>query len=190
MTAEAQISHDPAWVADVLTFWFSEIGNASWFVKRDETDASIRDRFEALYLFLAGEPAEAALTSPHRTLATIIVLDQFPRNMYRGTARAFAADALARDIARAAIVRGLDKALDVDGRLFLYLPLEHSEQLADQDRAVALIAELGDDTYLSYARAHQDVIARFGRFPHRNAALGRRSTSEEIAYLSLPGSGF
>ena len=123
-------------------------------------------------------------------LALAILLDQFPRNIYRGTPRAFAADAKARDAARNALAAGHDQAVAPFMRAFLYLPFEHSEDMADQDRSVALFRALGDEKYLGFAIGHRDVIARFGRFPHRNEILGRRSTPDELAYLRQPGAGF
>ena len=124
------------------------------------------------------------------TYALAILLDQFPRNMFRGRAKAFATDAKARAVAAAAISKGFDRALPVVERRFLYLPFEHSEFLADQERAISLFAGLGDALSLDYAIRHRAIIARFGRFPHRNGALGRASTMAEIAFLAQPGSSF
>jgi uncharacterized protein (DUF924 family) len=122
------------------------------------------------------------LQSPDHALAAVILFDQFPRNMFRGDRRAFATDKLARHIAGSAVDRGLDTRLPVERRLFLYLPFEHSEDLADQDRSVRLIRALGRPDWADFAVKHRDVIARFGRFPHRNAVLGRESTEDEIAF--------
>jgi uncharacterized protein (DUF924 family) len=120
-----------------------------------------------------------------------VLLDQVPRNLFRGQGRAFASDAAARAIAREAIDQGFDRNLPQPQRLFLYLPFEHSESLADQDESVRLIGALDENpTWKDYAIRHRDVIARFGRFPHRNAALGRRNTAEETAFLATPGSSF
>lgn len=179
-----------AWVGDVLRFWFDELGRKAWFVKDAAVDAQIRDRFAPLIDQLAAQPIDEALASADRVLATVIVLDQFPRNVFRGTARAFATDALALDIAKAAIDRGLDQQISAGRRVFLYLPLEHSEALADQERCVELTAALGDEEYARYAVLHRDVIKRFGRFPHRNAMLGRTPTLEELEFLKQPGSAF
>lgn len=181
---------DPQWVGDVLTFWFGELDPQSWFRKSDVTDKLIRDRFRSLHARLAAEPPEAALLSPRRSLATVIVLDQFPRNMFRGTAQAFASDGAALEVARRGVGLGYDTSFDKHGRAFFYLPFEHSECLEDQERAVALFSALGDEEYARYALAHRDIIARFGRFPHRNAALGRASTCEEAEFLRQPGSSF
>lgn len=184
-------SSDPAWVGEVLHFWFDELGRKGWFAKDEAIDAACRDRFAYLIDEINQTPFEEITASPERALASVIVLDQFTRNIYRGTARAFAYDELARAVARLAIALHLDKRLIFpDRRVFLYLPFEHSEAYADQLRAVELIEELGDDEYTRYAEAHRDVIARFGRFPHRNAILGRTSTPEEIAFLEQPGSSF
>ncbi|MGQ0457414.1 MAG: DUF924 family protein [Hyphomicrobium sp.] len=178
------------WPHGVLEFWFRELSRADWFRKVEATDAAIAARFRDLYETLAHGAVDDALTGPDPALAAILVLDQFPRNMFRGTPRAFATDAMAREIADRAVRQGFDAALPVERRLFIYLPFEHGETLADQDRAVALISALGDPEYTRYARAHADVVRRFGRFPHRNAILGRASTPDELAYLAEPGSGF
>lgn len=178
------------WIGDVTRFWFEELGRAKWFAKDDDVDRAIRDRFLLLYEVLTTWPAEDALVSAERALATVIVLDQFSRNIFRDEPQAFATDALAREVAAGAIERGLDEELTVDQRAFLYLPFEHSEDVADQQRAVALISELGDDEFTRYAVAHKKVIDRFGRFPHRNETLGRPSTPEELAFLKESGSSF
>jgi uncharacterized protein (DUF924 family) len=179
-----------SWVKEVLGFWFGELGREGWFRKDAALDQAIRDRFTLLYEVLTTWPAEDALASPERALATVIVLDQFSRNMFRDSPQAFAADALAREIAAGAIARGFDKEIAKDRRVFLYLPFEHSEDAADQARCVALTSALGDAEYTKYAELHKAVIDRFGRFPHRNAVLGRASTPEEIAFLKEPGSAF
>lgn len=180
-----------AWIGDVLDFWFDELGRSKWFVKSEAVDREIRDRFLLLYEVLSTWPAEDAWASADRALATVLVLDQFSRNMFRDTPQAFATDALAREVAAGAIARGLDDELaGADRRAFLYIPFEHSEDLADQQRAVELISGLGDEEYTRFAIAHKDVIARFGRFPHRNGILDRTSTPEEQAFLAQPGSSF
>jgi uncharacterized protein (DUF924 family) len=187
MTAPAS---EPAWVGDVLACWFDELGRKGWFVKDASLDARIRERFLPLIEDLAAQPASSAIESPERALATVIVLDQFPRNVFRRHARAFATDAQAFKVAKEAIARGLDRRLPQDRRVFLYLPFEHSEAIADQLRCIELMDSLGDEEYARFARLHHDVIARFGRFPHRNALLGRASTPEEEAFLRTPGSAF
>jgi uncharacterized protein (DUF924 family) len=181
---------DEEWISEVNRFWFGELDPAARFRKDAAVDAKIRERFLILYEVLAKWSAGAALASPERALATILVLDQFPRNLFRGGAQAFATDALAREVARGAIAKGLDATFDKDRRLFLYLPFEHSEGKADQARSVELISSLGDPDLADWAVRHKAVVDRFGRFPHRNAALGRVSTPEEEAFLAEPGSSF
>jgi uncharacterized protein (DUF924 family) len=178
------------WINSVLQFWFVETPRESWFRGGAAFDSVIQDRFGTL-VSEVGRLSPVTLTSDVKSaLAAVIVLDQFPRNIYRGTPQAFATDGLARSISDLALSRGLDLGLDTDRRAFLYLPFEHSEDLGDQDRSVALCTALGDPEYLRYAVAHRDVIRRFGRFPHRSASLGRISTREEIAALQEPGSSF
>lgn len=179
----------PDWVEDVLGFWFGELSERQWFAKDLALDARIRERFAALHARLA-ESQAAGVEGLRPTQAAVIVLDQFSRNLYRGQARAFATDALARRLARALIEAGLDRELDAAQRLFLYLPFEHSEERADQALAVQLVAGLGHASWAEYARAHQRIIERFGRFPHRNAALGRSSTPAELELLAGPGGSF
>ena len=185
--------------AEVLLFWFgpaSERGKPQkhWFVKDAAFDREVRGRFLPLY----GEAAAGKLAHLKETaadcLALIVLLDQFPRNMFRGTARAFATDAVALETARHAVARGFDCALLPVERLFVYLPFEHSEDLADQQRACDLTKPLDltapELEAHRYALAHRDIIRRFGRFPHRNAILGRASTPEELEFLKGPGSSF
>lgn len=187
---------------DILAFWFglpadADYGQArtAWFRKDPAFDAAIRDRFlPAVEAALAGGLADWAAT-PAGALALLLILDQFPRNLFRGEARAFAGDARARTLAATVIDRGWDAGLLPVQRVFVYLPFEHSESLADQDRSITLFTALAEavpatDGYLDYAYRHREVILRFGRFPHRNAALGRPSTPEESTYLAKPGSGF
>ena len=190
LTQSATPPGEPAWVAEVLRFWFAELRPADWFTRSAALDATIRLRFEALHGRLAtgAEPLHEA--TPRRLLAAVIVLDQFSRNLYRDDARAFAADPQARALARRAIEGGADRGLAPAERLFIYLPFEHSEALADQHQAVRLVAELGNADWTRYAEAHRDIVVRFGRFPHRNAALGRGSTAEELAFLQEPMSRF
>ena len=177
------------WTEEVLGFWFDELGESRWFARDEGLDGAIRNRFIAVYEQVqAIGPGDFA--TPRQALAAVIVLDQFPRNMFRGTPRAFAADALARDIARNAIDAGFDTGLTPAQRLFLYLPFEHSEDVNDQALAVRLIEPLGDENWTLYARAHQTLIEQFGRFPHRNAILGRASTPEEEEALRGPLGAF
>jgi uncharacterized protein (DUF924 family) len=180
---------EPIWVGDVLRFWFEELEHAYWFEKNDAVDARIRDRFLVLHARLLAEDG-AGLTAPRAMLAAVIVLDQFSRNLFRGDARAYAADAVARRIARSVVDQGRDAMMATREKRFLYLPFEHSEDASDQRLSVKLIEPLGDPEMTRYAIAHQVIIDRFGRFPHRNAILGRRSTPEEIEFLKSPMSSF
>lgn len=185
------MTNDMTWPDDVLDFWFRELAPEAWFRKDATVDETIRTRFLGRHEQVVADFDLAAATgTPGRALATIIVLDQFPRNMFRNTPRAFATDPLALSVADAAVARGLDTGLEKMRRLFLYLPFEHSEALVHQARSVELIGGLGDDDLRRYAVAHSDIIKRFGRFPHRNVILGRGSTAEELAFLSQPGSSF
>ena len=185
----------------VLDFWFLPEGDPGhgksrpeWFRKDPAFDALIHQRFgEAISRALAGEFVEWD-SDPRGALARIILLDQFTRNTFRDTPRAFAGDARALAAARAMVDSGRDRMLGAVERWFVYLPFEHAEDLATQERAVALFnalaAEPGLGDIAEYAVRHRDIIARFGRFPHRNRILGRESTPEEIEFLKLPGSGF
>lgn len=181
---------EPGWVGDVLGFWFDDLKPAQWFKRDEAVDRAILLRFLDLHASLAGLPPPPVPMGVRTFLAATIVLDQFPRNMYRGSPRAFATDPEARAIAQAAVDAELDRTLGTHERLFLYLPFEHSESRDDQVMAVALISALGDAEYTRYAEAHKAVIDRFGRFPHRNAVLGRTSSPEEIAFLKEPMSSF
>lgn len=185
---------------DVLEFWFSEQARPFWFEKNAAFDAAIRVRFEdTLRAAAAGELDHWAQTAPG-ALALVIVLDQFPRNLYRASARAFAADERARVLANQAIIRGFDRETALYRRGFFYMPFEHSESLADQERSIALFqawAEAHDGAARSralemmpYVHRHAEIIRRLGRFPHRNEALGRESTEAEIAFLREPMSSF
>jgi uncharacterized protein (DUF924 family) len=182
VTQSTEGAADPPWVDDVLRFWFAELGEADWFATRAELDARIRDRFLALHTRLAADDAFVG-TTPRALLAAVIVLDQFSRNLYRGKLRAFAADPMARRLSRSAVDRGFDVGLTKPERLFLYLPFEHSESRRDQALSVELIGGLGNEAWTRYAAEHKAVIDRFGRFPHRNAILGRVSSAEELAAL-------
>jgi uncharacterized protein (DUF924 family) len=185
--------------SDVLLFWFGEgpeygMRHKRWFEKDAAFDAEIRVRFLALCDELLGGARRDWLEGPADCLARIVALDQFPRNMFRGSARAFEGDALALEAARYALARVYDRAMLPVERMFAYLPFEHSESLEDQLLACELTLPLAAfaetaDTH-RYAVAHRDIIRRFGRFPHRNAALGRTSTPEETEFLNQPGSGF
>ncbi|WP_038973143.1 DUF924 family protein [Bradyrhizobium genomosp. III] len=170
----------------ILAFW-REAGRERWYERSDAFDAEVRRRFLALWQkAVAGEIASWE-ASDDGALALVIVLDQFPRNMFRGTPQAFASDALARDVARRAIDRGVDARVDPVLLEFLYLPFMHSEHLPDQLHCVALFQNTENAENLKYAREHADIIQRFGRFPHRNRLLGRDSTEEEQAFLDKGG---
>lgn len=180
---------EPSWVGEVLDFWFQKIGAARWFAKDATIDDEIRARFLALHeRILAGGAGGHA--TPRAALAAVVVLDQFSRNMFRGSPRAFAADSLARQLAREAIARGLDSSLTNSERAFFYMPFEHSEDREDQALSCELFGRLGNDYWTEYAQAHKVIIDRFGRFPHRNAVLGRESTPEELEFLKDPKSSF
>jgi len=172
--------------ASVLDFWFRQDRKA-WFEKNSALDEQVRQRFLTLYEMAVAGQLATWQGDPKHCLALVVLLDQFPRNMFRGTARAFAADAQARDAARTILDQGWDRAFSPDERMFAYLPFEHSEALEDQERSLRLFE--GNENY-EWARRHWDIIRRFGRFPHRNALLGRASTPEEIEFLRQPGSGF
>ncbi|MCY6380027.1 DUF924 family protein [Hoeflea prorocentri] len=174
----------------VNRFWFDELKPEDWFTKSDELDKDIANRFGATHLSLAGNIPQQWWDSADSVLALVLVFDQFPRNIYRGTPLAFATDCLALKEAKAAIAAGLDQLVDETRRAFFYMPFEHSEELSDQDRAVELFSRLGNEEMLRYAHMHRDVIVRYGRFPHRNAILGRENTAEETTYLAEPGAGF
>jgi len=177
----------PAAPEGVLSFW-REAGPKRWFAQDSAFDAQVRERFLANHEAAAAGQLSAWEDSAEGALALVIALDQFPRNMFRGTARAFSTDALALAAARRAIGRGFDLKTPMPERNFFYLPFEHSENLADQERCGALTEATGDAEAVKWASVHLDVIRRFGRFPHRNAALGRVSTPEEITFLE--GGGF
>ncbi|MBO0756596.1 MAG: DUF924 family protein [Bradyrhizobiaceae bacterium] len=172
--------------SDVLAFWRAA-GPDKWFNTDDAIDAEIQARFLATYESAAAGLLSTWERSAEGALALVIVLDQFPRNMFRGSARAFAADAMARAVADRAIANGFDRSFGLPERRFFYLPFMHSENLADQERCIALCKAAGDQEGLAYAQTHVDVIRRFKRFPHRNEALGRSTTPEERAFLESGG---
>jgi len=171
-------AHD--WRADILKFWFA-LDPKQWWAVNPELDHRIRQSFLKLWAEKRQLPVERFLDDPLTALAGVILFDQLPRNMFRGSADQFATDHLALAIAKGAVERGFDDALEKDECGFLYMPFEHSENLDDQNRSLLLFSKIGDDHLLGYARKHHDVIARFGRFPHRNAMLGRAPRSAELA---------
>jgi len=172
--------------ADVISFW-REAGYDRWYNKDDAFDAEIRRRFLATWEAASEGRLDAWQNSDEGTLALLIVLDQFSRNLFRGDARAFAADPKARKVADHAIAHGVDQRLDRVMRQFVYLPFEHSERMDDQIRSVALFRALEDAENLKYAEIHEDIIRKFGRFPHRNEVLGRQTTEAEQAFLTNGG---
>ena len=177
---------------DVLSFWLDEVGPAGWYKQDDALDQAIRDRFEGAWQAAAEGSYSLWLTYPSGVLAYIILTDQFPRNMFRGEARAFATDRAALTAAKVAIGKGWDMKIDEPARQFFYLPMMHSESLCDQERCIRLLADRMPETGASnmlHARAHREVIRQFGRFPYRNEALSRSMTAHESAYVSEGGYG-
>jgi len=178
-------SVEPPWVGEVLHFWFEELAEAQWFAKSSDIDAQIRDRFLALHERLVAIDG-LGVTAPRSILAAIIVLDQFSRNLFRDDPRAFSGDSVARRLSRIAIAHKLNVIMNRKEQYFLYLPFEHSEDRVDQALALRLITGLGNDEWTRYMIAHNVIIDRFGRFPHRNTILNRLSTADEIAFLMEP----
>lgn len=168
------------WRADVLKFWFG-LKPEQWWGGGEELDHRIKRDFLKLWFEKRQLPVEAFLIDPLTGLAGVILFDQFPRNMFRGHADAYSTDHIALAIAKEAIALGFDKELAPEERKFLYMPFQHSENLDDQNRAVLLFTELGDQHQLGYAKHHREIIETYGRFPHRNAILGRASRPDEIA---------
>ena len=176
---------DPAlWIPRVLNFWFEELQPNDWFAGKPELDDLIWDRFGDLRQDLKASPPDPVALDAHGHLAAIIVFDQFSRNMFRKSGEAFATDGLALTLAKDAVDRNLDLALHPREQHMLYMPFMHAEDRAMQARCVELIGKLGIPGILEFAESHKRVIDRFGRFPHRNKALRRESTPEEIAFLS------
>jgi uncharacterized protein (DUF924 family) len=168
------------WAAEILHLWFHELKPRDWFAPNPAVDALLRRRFARELASLRTRPADEFLTDPASALAAVLLFDQLPRNLHRGTPRAFATDPLARAITHGALARGWDQRLTPQQRQFLAMPLMHSEDIADQRLCLAYYARLGQRYGAPFARAHYRMIARFGRFPHRNAALGRISTAAEL----------
>jgi uncharacterized protein (DUF924 family) len=176
-----------ATAAEIVAFW-REAGANKWFAKDAAFDNDIRRRFLPTYEAAAAGKLASWEQTAERALALLILLDQFPRNMFRGQARAFATDPLAMAVTASAIIRGFDAQVPAELRAFFYVVFEHSENLADQKHGIAFYKAAGDAEGLKWAELHADIIRRFGRFPHRNAALGRKTTPEEQAFLD--GGGF
>ncbi len=170
----------------VVEFW-TQAGADKWFSKDDAFDARFTERFHDAHHAAARGEYSHWLDDADGALALMVLLDQYPRNCYRDSAHAYATDGMARAYAERALQAGHDQVFEPALRAFFYLPFEHSEDLADQQRSVQLFTALGDDNYRQYAQLHLDIIQRFGRFPHRNAALGRASSREELDYLASGG---
>lgn len=188
---------DKAAIDKVIDFWFGpagsterETGRKQWWVKDEAFDASVRETLGDLHARAAAGELNDWTANAEGAAALVILLDQVPRNIYRGSPKSFATDAAALAVTKDVLARGLDQSLPELMRMFLYLPLEHSEDIEDQERCITLMDTLTDKGYLDFAIRHRDIIARFGRFPHRNEVLGRTSTPEEIDFLKEPGSSF
>ena len=184
-------------IQTVIDFWFGAEGSDSWgsdrkewWLKDDVFDAAVRGILGPLQERAANGEIDDWTGDPYGCVALVILLDQAPRNLFRGEAKAFATDERARGVTREALAHGLDMEVPEFMRVFLYMPLEHSENLDDQELCVDLMRALGNDRYVDFAIRHRDIIARFGRFPHRNDVLGRASTPEEIEFLKQPNSSF
>jgi uncharacterized protein (DUF924 family) len=180
---------EPAWVGEVLRFWFGEVGDERWFARSAVVDTQIHERFRALHESLLAQDGFVEAT-PRVLLAAVLVLDQFSRHLFRDSPRAYAADPLACRLSRAAVGAGFDRSMSARERLFLYMPFQHSEAREDQVLSVQLCADLGNEEWMRYAVVHKEIIDRFGRFPHRNAILGRQSSAEEVALLREPMGSF
>lgn len=167
------------WAAELLHFWFGRLRDGQWFASDAQVDAELERRFLAEWSALQRQPSWAFARDPDTALAAVILFDQIPRNVFRSQPRAFSTDRKARDLARLAIARGFDRPLPPVRRQFLYMPLMHSEDIADQRLSLRVFAPLGRAWGFPFARAHHKAIARFGRFPHRNALLGRASSKAE-----------
>ena len=176
----------PVTPAQVLDFWFGA-DPQKWFSRDDAFDAAVVERFLPTYEAAAAGRLAGWEAAPESALALVIVLDQFSRNMFRGTPRSFATDGQALAVAKRAVDRGFDRAVELPKRNFFYMPFMHSENLADQERCVDLSRQYSDENTLKFAKLHADIIRRFGRFPHRNAVLGRITTGEEQAFLDTGG---
>ncbi|MDF1871567.1 DUF924 family protein [Vannielia sp.] len=176
---------------DILRFWVDEIGPEGWYAVDDAVDAEIRKRFGGLWQDVHDDALRGWRNTPEGVLAYLVLTDQFPRNMFRGDGRSFATDARARQMAKWAIENRFDRRIDGPKRQFFYLPLMHSEVLADQDRAVrCFMTRMSQGNNLEHARAHRQVIRDFSRFPYRNEALARVSSEKEKAYLAAGGYGW
>ncbi|HWW59708.1 MAG TPA: DUF924 family protein [Sphingopyxis sp.] len=171
------------WDRQLLAFWFDAHGMDDWYGGGPDFDAEVRDLAEGWHAALRTQPAESFLTDPDTALAATILFDQVPRNLFRGHADAFATDDLARAIARGIVAQGWDQDWPDNRRQFAYLPFEHSEEMADQRESLRLMSQLADPLFADYAQKHFDIVDRFGRFPHRNEALGRATRPDEEAAI-------
>lgn len=169
---------------DIIDFWFADATRKLWFDSTPEFDAELERRFEQTWDRARRGELDDWMQTATGCVALAIVLDQFPLNMFRGSAESYSTEVQAREVARVAIERGFDSGLETAHKAFLYMPFMHSEALEDQQRALRLFDQPGLESNLRFARHHHDIVARFGRFPHRNAVLGRDSTADEIAYLN------
>lgn len=174
----------PQWVGNILNFWFKECSPSDWYASKPEFDLIVKQRFHNLLLTCAVRPPSSVYEDANSALAIVILFDQFSRNIYRGNGNAFAYDALAHSITDNAINKGLDLQLTNQQRSFLYLPFMHDEKIASQERALALFTALGNEEGIKFAQKHYNIIKKFGRYPHRNQALGRVSTPQELEYLT------
>jgi uncharacterized protein (DUF924 family) len=177
------------WAAALLDFWFNQVGEAGWWSHDPALDRQCAGAFEALWREKQSLPAEAFLDRADDALAAVLLFDQMPRNMFRDTAQAFATDPLAREVARGAIAHGYDIQIGGAGRLFFYMPFQHSEAMEDQEMSLSLFEGAGDERSIKFAREHHAIVARFGRFPHRNDVLGRETLPEE-AETAQKGAGW
>lgn len=175
---------------DVLTFWFEELKPGQWFATDEDVDEAIRTRFGECHDRAIRCECAGWRVSPQGRLAEVIVLDQFSRNLYRGSAQAFAHDALALALAQEAVAQGLDSLLSAQQRTFMYMPYMHSESLPIHAQGLELFEANGIESNIEFHRRHTEILRRFGRYPHRNHILGRTSRREEIEFLRQPGSGF
>lgn len=185
MNSEALSIH-PIAAQDVVDFWFNALKPEQWWKRDEKVDADIVSRFSSLYGELSNAVPEDWMASPHGYLAAVIVLDQFPRNMFRDDARTFATDPRALELSRQATAAGDDMKLTQQERGVLYMPFMHSEDGKVQEKCIELFASLGDAAQLDFANKHKQIIDQFGRFPHRNKMLGRDSTPEEVEFLNQP----
>ena len=176
--------------AEIIDFWFADENKAKWFDKDSNFDAKITERFGELYRQEKDKFAIANITNAKYALGLIILFDQFPRNMFRGDKKSFATDDMALEVALFSLKRSFDNEFEPEKRKFFYMPFMHSEELPCQEMSVELFAGLGNKYSLDFAVRHKVIIEQFGRFPHRNEILGRKSTEEEIAFLATPNSSF